>query len=66
MSWRDKPTTSKQYELILEMNEFSVFPLPKFTGKTRGEASDYIKTNLSLAHELFDFNGHDDNYGDRI
>lgn len=64
--WRILPITDKQKKLIDEMNEFSVFPLPKFTGKTRGEASDYIDANIAKSHEGFDFDSHEDNFGDRI
>lgn len=51
MNWRDKPATEKQIKLINEMNEFSEFELPKFTGTTRGEASDYIDRWLATSHE---------------
>jgi len=51
MSWRDEPITEKQKQLIMEMNEFSEFPLPAFSGTTKGEASDYINKNLKQAHE---------------
>lgn len=49
--WRNEPITDKQKALILEMNEFSDFPLPTFNGTTKGEASDYIDQNLRKAHE---------------
>lgn len=51
MSWRTLSPTQKQLELIAEMQEFSDYPLPKFEGKTRGEASDYIDKWGKLAHE---------------
>lgn len=51
MKWRDEPITEKQAALIAEMNEFSEYPLPRFTGKTKGEASDWIDKNIRLAHE---------------
>lgn len=44
--WRSEPITEKQKNLIHEMNECSEFPMPKFNGKTKGEASDYINANL--------------------
>ena len=50
-SWRDKKPTAKQLELIEEMEEYSDFPLPPFTGKTRGEAYTWIQKNWKLAHE---------------
>ena len=53
-SWRDEPTTEKQRKLIEEMHEFSEFPLPLFTGKTKGEAADYIDKYIKKAHEAFD------------
>ena len=50
-SWRDKKPTEKQLELIRDMEEFSEYPLPKFVGKTRGEAHDWIQGYGKLAHE---------------
>ena len=50
-NWRDKKPTTKQLELIAEMEEFSDFPLPPFTGKTRGEAFNWIHENWKQAHE---------------
>ena len=50
-NWRDKDVTEKQKQYILEMNEFSEYPLPAFKGTTRGEASDYIDKWSKLAHE---------------
>lgn len=51
MTWRDKEPTEKQLECIATMMEFSPYPLPQFTGTTRGEASDYIDKWGKLAHE---------------
>lgn len=51
MSWRDKPITEKQKDCIAEMQEFSHYPIPLFTGTTRGEASDYIDKYGELAYE---------------
>lgn len=51
MSWRDKPITEKQKDCIAEMQEFSCYPIPLFTGTTRGEASDYIDKYGKLAYE---------------
>ena len=48
--WRKEPATQKQLDYIMEMNEFSDYPLPKFVGKTKGEASDYINENTKIAH----------------
>ena len=64
--WRNDPATEKQLAYIEEMQEFSDFPIPRFTGRTKGEASDYIDRWSKTAHERFDFEGHYDNYGDRI
>ena len=64
--WRNDPATKKQLAYIKEMQEFSDFPIPRFTGSTKGEASDYIDRWSKTAHEAFDFHGHGDNYGDRI
>lgn len=51
MRWRDKPITEKQKNCIAEMQEFSHYPIPLFTGTTRGEASDYIDKYGELAYE---------------
>lgn len=64
--WRTDPATKKQLAYIQEMQEFSDFPIPQFTGSTKGEASDYIDRWSKTAHEAFDYQGHGDNYGDRI
>lgn len=64
--WRTNPATKKQLAYIQEMQEFSDFPIPQFTGSTKGEASDYIDRWSKTAHEAFDYQGHGDNYGDRI
>lgn len=50
-NWRDDLITDKQKMLIDDMMEFSAYPLPKFTGTTKGEASDYIDKYGKLAHE---------------
>ena len=41
-TWRLRPITDKQKKCIDEMLEYSPYPLQKFEGQTRGEASDYI------------------------
>jgi len=51
MGWRDDPITEKQKALIEDMMEFSTYPLPRFTGSTKGEASDYIDKYGRLAHQ---------------
>lgn len=51
MIWRDKEPTQKQLDLIAEMREFSEYPLPLFTGSTRGDAYDYIQKYGELSHE---------------
>lgn len=63
--WRNDHVTEKQLAYIEEMREFSDFPIPLFTGSTKGEASDYIDKWSKTAHESFDFHCHGDNYGDR-
>lgn len=47
----DKPITEKQMQYIRDMQEFSAYPLPSFTGTTREEASEYIDKWKKLAHE---------------
>lgn len=51
MSWRQEPITEKQKECIQAMKEFACYPIPNFTGKTKGEASDFIDKYGELAHE---------------
>jgi hypothetical protein len=51
MDWREKEITEKQKNYIMEMTEFSEYPLPPFKGKTRGEASNYINKYNKIAHE---------------
>ena len=51
MAWRDDPITDKQKVCIETMQEYSFYPLPEFTGTTKGEASDYIDKWGKLAHE---------------
>lgn len=43
--------TEKQLAYIAELQEFSDYPLPRFTGRTRGEASEYIARWSKTAHE---------------
>ena len=51
MSWRDDPITEKQRKLIMEIYDFCDWPLPAFTGTTKGEASDFIDKWIGKAHE---------------
>ena len=60
-NWRNDKITEKQMNYIIEMNEFSDFHLPVFSGTTKGEASDYINKYQQLAHERF--NSNEDMYG---
>lgn len=46
--------TEKQLKLIAEMQEFSEFPIPRFDGTTKQEASEYIDKWLSKSHECMD------------
>lgn len=56
MSWRNDPITEKQKAMISDMMEFSEYPLQKFTGKTKGEASDYIDKYIAISHQtLLDY-----------
>lgn len=48
--WRNDPATEKQLAYIHEMHEFSNFPIPRFTGSTKGEASDYMAALAMKAH----------------
>lgn len=52
-TWRDCPATEKQIATILDMWEFSAYPLPILNLKalTIGKASDYIDKWHHLAHE---------------
>lgn len=49
--WKNEPATEKQLAYIAEMQEFSTFPIPKFTGTTKGEACNYIDKYSKIAHE---------------
>ena len=51
LTWKDEPAIEKQLKYIEEMQEYSVYQLPKFTGKTKGEASEYISRYNDMAHE---------------
>lgn len=53
MSWRNDPATEKQKQLIMDMLDFSDYPLPAIDldKATKGECSDYIDANLALSHE---------------
>ncbi len=70
MSWRNDPITEKQLNYIVQMQEDAgmngAIPLPPFTGKTKGEASAYIEQNKNRQFRSFDFESHEDNFGDRI
>ena len=65
--WRSDPVTNKQMNYIMELYEHDEFRrIPKFTGTTKGEASDFIDKYAHFAYESFDNEYHDSNYGDRI
>lgn len=68
MSWRDDPVTERQLEYIWQMQEDAgmngAIPLPEFTGRTKGEASDWINANKGKQYEAF-MSEHED-AGDRI
>ena len=65
--WRSDPVTEKQKNYIIALYEHDEFNrIPKFTGRTKGEASDFIDTYARYAYEKFDNEYHDSNYGDRI
>lgn len=49
----DKPT-EKQLAYIRELQEFSAYPLPKFDGTTKAEASKYISDWINYAHQRTD------------
>lgn len=49
--WQDEPITEKQRQYIAEMEEFSIFGLPHFEGKTKGDAAEYIDKYRELAHK---------------
>ena len=51
MSWREEPATEKQLQCIQDMQELSEYPLPEFTGSTKGEASDYISKYIARSHD---------------
>lgn len=49
-TWRDEPATEKQISYCHELSEHSPYNIPQFTGKTKGEASDYIDKYSKDAH----------------
>lgn len=60
MSWRDEPPTEKQLEFINGIyctinNTPYVDKIPRFTGTTKGEASDYITRYKESYEELLDW-----------
>lgn len=62
--WPEDRVTEKQLAYIEELQEFSEYPLPPFTGETKQEAKEYIDKYWKLAHEKI-YNPHED-AGDRI
>lgn len=62
MSWRDEEITANQLQLISVIQEFCLFSVPKFDGKTKGEASDYIDKYARLAFD----NANSPKYGDGV
>ena len=65
IDWRSEPATLKQLAYIDEMREFSEYALPRFTGKTKGQAAAYINKYTKLAHTNLNDLYHDD-AGDRV
>ena len=63
MYWREQPITVKQAELISDMQEFTMLPIPAFKGKNRGEASDYIRMYRKTAFTKID--PKEDSYGNQ-
>lgn len=66
MSWRDDPITEKQEQMIADMKESASMNnafLPLFTGKTKGEACDYISDYIHYCY-ISAYNPHED-AGDR-
>lgn len=51
MAWRDEPATELQLAYIAEMQEFSPYPIARFNGTTRGDASDYIDRWKEMSHK---------------
>lgn len=49
--WKNQPATEKQLEYIRYIQEFAIYPLPKFTGTTKGEAALYIDTHWKSAYK---------------
>lgn len=66
-SWRDDPMTDKQRDFIHRMYEDAGINdsyVPPFTGKTKGEAYDYIHNYFRAVHYSL-YTPHED-AGDRI
>lgn len=67
MGWRDDPMTEKQEKMIAEMEETACMNgafIPPFTGRTKGEACDYIGNYLHSCY-VSAYSPHED-AGDRI
>lgn len=67
MTWRDDPITEKQEQTIANMEENACMNdafVPPFTGKTKGEASDYISNYIHSCY-VSAYSPHED-AGDRV
>ena len=66
-NWRSDPITEKQEQMIANIEEDAMMNgaiIPLFSGKTKGDACDYINNYIHASHiSAFDF--HDD-AGDRV
>lgn len=49
-NWKDEPATKTQLDYIKHIWQESDVPLPPFTGKTKGEAAEWIDKNRYWAY----------------
>ena len=55
--WKEEPASEAQLKYIQYIQEASDIPLPEFTGKTKGEAAEWIDENRYWAyHTALDYN----------
>ena len=67
MSWRDEPITEKQKQFIESIEEDAEMNgaiVPSFTGKTKGEAFDWI--NINNGKQFYSAYCPHENAGDRL
>ena len=63
--WRNDRPTQAQLDYIKHIWEESEWPLKPFTGKTKGEAADWINKNrYYVCHSILGYDETHDDWGD--